>query len=316
MKSRIKNILILSAAFFLFVAATISFDALIPSAVRLPNHIKKIAVIDRSARERKIINILEGGITGEGIGQDESAAQRSIEGLIDQVNSNSDIELIPTNFRMKLETKPGNLPIAMPWALIKGICLEHNADAVLSLEFFDTDRMEEYIEAKLGFRLYDLKTKSIIDEYNLGQTAKINPQEPTVLNIINGSIFNNPIMQLSYDAGRSYGQRITPYWLRVNRKYYKKSKGDKDFAEGARMMEVNDWDAAIRSFKISILSSKRKTQGRSAHNLAVIHEILSDYTTAKEYSQLAWGKYENKASKKYSEILSHRIREVERLEEF
>ncbi len=143
----------------------------------------------------------------------------------------------------------------------------------------------------------------------------MNIKEPNAFNIISEMIYSDPIMQISYDAGRNYGQRIMPYWLRVDRKYYKKSKRNKDFAEGARMMEVNDWDAAIQAFEISILSNKRKTQGRSAHNLAVIYEIRSDYNKAKEYSQMAWGKYKNKDSKEYSEILSNRIREINLLNE-
>ena len=135
------------------------------------------------------------------------------------------------------------------------------------------------------------------------------------MNIINTNYISNPLMQLSDDAGINYGQRISPYWQRVSRIYYKKGRRDKDLAQGARMMEVNDWDAAIASFETSIKSKKRKTQARSAHNLAVVYEILSEFETAKEYSQLAWGEYKNKDSKEYSEILSRRIREVNMLNE-
>ena len=270
MKTRIQNFLILTGVFFLFAAPTISFDALFPSHIKLPDHIKTIAVIDRSIREGKIINLLERGVTGEGIGQDASAAQKSIDGLIDQINSKGEVQIIPTNIRLKQTAKPGAMAEIMTSSHIEEICTEYNADAVLSLDFFDTDRMDGYIEAKLGFRLCDLTTNTIIDEYNFSRGAKMNIKEPNVLDLISEMIYSDPIMQISYDAGRNYGQRIMPYWLRVDRKYYKKSKRNKDFAEGARMMEVNDWDAAIQSFEISILSNKRKTQGGSAHNLAVI----------------------------------------------
>ncbi|MCK4921937.1 MAG: hypothetical protein KAS71_12890 [Bacteroidales bacterium] len=315
MKIRIKNLVIYTGIFFLFAAPSISFDALFPSELKLPDHIKTIAIIDRSIREDKLVNILEGGITGEGIGQDRVAARKCLDGLIDLVNNNIHISFVRTNIEMTLDSKPGNMADLLSLAHLKGICMENEADAVLSLEYFDTDRRGEFIDVKLGFRIYDLRSNAVIEEYNFSRSGRIHLLENNLVNIINTTYISNPIMQLSYDAGRNYGQRISPYWQRVSRIYYKKGRRDKDLAQGARMMEVNDWDAAIASFKTSINSKKRKTQARSAHNLAVVYEILSEFETAKEYSQLAWGEYKNKDSKEYSEILSRRIREVNMLNE-
>ncbi|MCF8378644.1 MAG: DUF6340 family protein [Bacteroidales bacterium] len=315
MKTQIKNSLILLLTFFIFAAPSISFDALFPASLRFPEHIKTIAVIDRSARNTKLINILEGGITGEGIGQDRFAGQKCIDGLIDQVDDNIHIRFIRTNIEMITEGKPGNMAPLLPTADLKGICLEYNADAVLSLEYFDTDRNGEFIDAKLGFRIYDLASNSVIEEYKFSKSGRINSYDNNLINIINTAVESDPVIYLSYDAGRAYGKRITPYWQRVTRTYYKKGGRDKDLAQGARMMEVNNWEAAIASFEISMERKKRKTQGRSAHNLAVVYEILSEYEKALEYSQLAWGKYENKDSKVYSDILSRRIQDVKILNE-
>ncbi|NQU33800.1 MAG: hypothetical protein HQ521_11235, partial [Bacteroidetes bacterium] len=122
MKKRIKNILILSGLFFLFAAPSISFDALFPASIKFPDHIKTIAVIDRSAREGKLINVLEGGITGEGIGQDKAAARRSINGLIDQVDGNIHISFVKTGIEMTVNSKPGNMASLLPLDQLKGIC--------------------------------------------------------------------------------------------------------------------------------------------------------------------------------------------------
>lgn len=315
MKKRVKNVLILSGLFFLFAAPSISFDALFPAYIKFPDHIKTIAVIDRSAREGKLLNVLEGGITGEGIGQDKAAARKAIDGLIDQVSGNINISFIKTGLEMTANSKPGNMAFVLPVDKLKGICIENNAEAVLSLEYFDSDRDVDIMDVKLGFRIYDLKSNSIIEEYSFAKSGRINPPEGAIISIIATALETDPLLKLSYDAGRSYGMRISPYWERVSRTYYKKGKRDKDLAQGARMMEVNNWDAAIEYLNISINSNKRKTQARSAHNLAVVYEILGDYEKALEFAQLAWGQYENKESKYYSEILRRRIQEVKALNE-
>ena len=81
-------------------------------------------------------------------------------------------------------------------------------------------------------------------------------------------------------------------------------------AEGARMMEVNNWDAAIESLTRAYNTGRRKTKGRAAHNLAVINEILGQNEKALEWAQAAWGKHKNRKSREYADILRQRINEV------
>ena len=124
MKKRVKNILILSGLFFLFAAPSISFDALFPAYIKFPDHIKTIAVIDRSAREGKLLNVLEGGITGEGIGQDKAAARKAIDGLLDQVSDNINISFVKTGLELTANSKPGNMAFVLPVDKLKGICID------------------------------------------------------------------------------------------------------------------------------------------------------------------------------------------------
>ena len=111
----------------------------------------------------------------------------------------------------------------------------------------------------------------------------------------------------------SMGEDCPPTWYRVSREVLPKSKGDDVFAEGARMMEVNDWFAAKEALFQSVESGHRKTKGRAAHNLAVVCEIEGNLEEAKAWAQEAWGKYKNKDSRDYLYDLNRRINEMARV---
>ena len=81
-------------------------------------------------------------------------------------------------------------------------------------------------------------------------------------------------------------------------------------AEGARMMEVNDWDAAIDAFSLAIEHGHLKTKGRASHNLAIVYEITGELDLAFKTAQDSWGKYGNKRAREYARILQQRINEV------
>ncbi len=63
-------------------------------------------------------------------------------------------------------------------------------------------------------------------------------------------------------------------WEEIERDYFTRPRKNPYLAEGARMMEVNDWDRAISALKKALETGDIKTMGRAAHNLAVVYEIL------------------------------------------
>jgi hypothetical protein len=311
MKSKILNILAGALLFIIFAAPSISFDAMIPSVINLPEHIKSIAIIDRSERETKLIHVLEGGITGEGIGQDKIASKMCIDGLYKQLKNSGNFEIIRTNIQMKGTDGPTDFMHPLNWNMVKKICKENQVDALISLEYFDTDYVGNEMKAKVGFRIYDPAIKGLTDQYAFNHSVYVDRKNPDFIDLVTSYPDPDAVKNLSYEAGVIYGQRLAPYWIRVTRIYYNRPKRDDNLAFGARMMEVNDWDSAIPALEEAVRSGKRKVQGRAAHNLAVIHEILGDYNIAKEWAQKAWGIYKNKDSKEYTYVLNRRIQEIE-----
>ena len=315
MKHKATRILLLLAIFMVCGAPNIYFDAKIPAAIDLPNHIQSIALFDRSVSTNKIVNLLEKGLITAIDGKSSSPSRVCIDGLYFGLINLSNFSIIKTNL---VKERPGSImefPAPMEWDEVAGLCREFRADAILVLELFDLQMLSDRAEVKAGYRLYDPANRMIVDEYmHLHQAGWKQPASTIEGVVLRLTTRDQAIYEASYEAGNRYASRIVPSWYRVVRRYFDRPRRDASLAEGARMMEVNDWNAAIMALEQSVETGSRKVQGRAAHNLAVVYEILGDYGKAREWAQAAWGKYRNKPSKDYAQILNRRIREAEILE--
>jgi len=293
-------------------AAEIRFEVRRPSIISVPAHIQSIAIIDHSLQTKASRNIIEEGLTGELPGEDKIASQYAINGLIEMLQNSGRFSVVRTGKIILKTGKANEFPSPLNWGEIEKFCTEFKVDAVISLELFDSDYIIPTGMAfvSIGFRLYDPGQKLILDQNQFKHEIVMGDQVRSVAGAINRMVDkNNAIRNVSYDAGYIYGQRISPSHFTVIREYYRKSKRDQNLKAGARMMEVNDWESAIESLNIAIVSGKRKTKGRAAHNLAVIYEIKGDLAEAKKWAQEAWGKYKNKDSRNYAFILGERMTE-------
>jgi hypothetical protein len=331
MKKFIPKFLALLVIFIICSAADITFKVLLPALVQIPQHINTIAIIDRSVPDDETVNIIEGGLTGEGIGQDKLGTQTTLNGLNDMLQNSVKYTVVKTNVAMVGQNLlSAAFPEPIPWPEIEKICKEYEADAVLALEKYDSDfiptagsigegtsfTVRGVASVNIGFRLYDLANKSIIDEHLYTHKMNWDAGGATILDAV-GTLMekNSAIRQVSYDAGFEYGKRISPSWYYITRYYYRHAKGDDNFAAGARMMEANDWDNAIETLNLALENGRhRKVKGRAAHNLAVVYEILGDLPQAREYAQMAWGKYRIRESQDYGFVLNERIKEQEVLQ--
>ncbi|MFO7933489.1 MAG: DUF6340 family protein [Bacteroidales bacterium] len=310
----------------------IHFNAQVPAPYSIPHHIKNLAIIDRSIPEDEDLNLLEGILTGEGVRQDKLATQIVIDGLNHSLQNSSRYQVTRTTEKMKGSGAGSTFPEPLDWQRVTELCEEYQADALVSLETFDSDFIVTHgaktggeggirISAQgvstvdCGFRLYDYRNRDVIDQYHFSHKelwesggTTITAAVATLLNK------NDAIRQASFQAGIVYGERITPSWIRIHREYFKKSKRNPYLAEGARMMEVNDWDRALDALLRAVETGRFKTKGRAAHNLAVVYEILGDLDEAKRWASDAWGRYGIKKSRDYGYLLTRRINEQRLLE--
>jgi hypothetical protein len=317
MKNAFRSALFISL-FILLGAPSIYFDILVPAAINIPDNIESIAIIDRSHSENEAINILEKGLMSAISGKADRLSGHCIEGVHQQIMSQNKISPLITGIVEKRKGSAIDFPAPMHWLEVEQICKTHGTDAVLSLEIFSRQYINNVAEVKVGFRLYDPSSKLIIDEFQyyhgIGKNRPPSEGDPGLL-VLNALNDDEAMKKASYFAGTLYGKRISPFWIRAERDYYKRSKRDPKMAEGARMMEVNNWDAAIDAFQLAIEHGHRKTKGRASHNLAIVYEILGDLDKAYSIAGDAWGKYRNKASRDYSALLQKRLQERDMLTE-
>jgi len=314
---RIKRISAGMIIFALCAAPSIRFDALFPALVPIPKHITSIGLVNRTATDEKVLNIIEGTITGELLGQDKATSQFALGGVMAVLKESKKVEAKRIEQALIRKGVEELFPEPLSWYEVHKICKENHVDALIVLEVYDSDFPvgTNTVVITAGYRMYDAVKEIIQDEIIINtERSWGGPRNDNILGTINRLLVNNESSQdASYEAGILYGQRITPSWFSVERRYYKRSKGNDEFAAGARMMEANEWDGAIEYLSKALDNGKRKTKGRACHNLAVVYEILGDLETAKDYAQKAYTLYKNKKSKDYVYVLNDRMMDVKRL---
>lgn len=313
-------------------ASRISFNMLAPAPVYVPSEVKSVALINRTMPSNNDLNKLEGILTGEGKDQDRQTSTYVLEGLSQNLNNSSRYQYISTG-EIMIGSGIGNLlPAPLPWDLVSELCNKYEVDAIVSLEAYDSDFIvsggvapvnnrlglatQSSTRVNCGFRMYYPSDMRIVDEFIFSHSVTSDNSSLPILQTVNAiARKNEEIRQASMAAGMVYGQRITPSWILASRDYFRKSKSSPDLEEGARMMELNDWDNAIASLNRAVESGKTKDRGRAAHNLAVVYEILGDLQQAREWTTVAWGRYKEKASREYGYLLGQRIRDQELLQQ-
>ncbi|MBN1387318.1 MAG: hypothetical protein JW965_02665 [Bacteroidales bacterium] len=328
------RIIIVFTAFIILLsgcgASRISFNVLVPAVRTVPSEIKSIAIVNRSFPENKDANKLEGILTGEGFSQDTLYTQYVLRGLDESMRGSGRFSVVKAS---ELYTGSGIgtlLPEAFSWETVDYLCDRYNTDALVALEAYDSDfvitgaavghdlldlQARGLVTVNCGFRMYYPASRSILDEYMFKHLMNWGTGGLSVVAAADAIINRKrAIENASLEAGSLYGSRLTPDWIYISRDYFKRGKGNFDLAEGARMMQLNDWDKAIAALERAMQSDKRKVRGRAAHNLAVIYEILGDLYQAKEWTTVAWGQYRIRKSREYGYIMTLRIQEQDVIE--
>lgn len=319
----------------------VNLSVLKPAPLTIEQHIKTIVIVNRTEPENKVLNTIEGILTGEGIGEDKQGADQALASLNSVMTTSPRFQPKRALERYKGSGAGGTLPDPLPWKITQALCDKYQADAVVALETYDSDfiithtekdveekdangnvimRHKYYAEGlasvKMGFRLYDPKTMSIIDQHMFSDsrtwTGTGNNKTDALAHLINKT---TAIQRVSERAGANYASRITPLVSNISRVLYKKGKGGSSLSAGTRMADVQDWEGAIEKWEQSIQTGDTKSKGRAAYNIAVGYEVLGYLQEAKEWAQKAYIDYGNKDAKNYVPALDQRIRDDIRLQE-
>jgi hypothetical protein len=311
-----------------------------PARVSLGPEIKSIAVVNRTVPENKLVNTIEGILTGEFLGQDRQGVQRTIQGIHSVLRNSPNLDAVIANEEMKGSGSGGTFPVPLSWEVVEELCNKYRVDAILCVETYDSDFIvtrgtkvvdkkdkdgkvvkvtEYYAEGiatvKIGIRVYDPYKRTIADQAHHTDNKRWYASGRSVQQALIQLIDSKMAMQeVSYAIGKYYGSRISPSWVRVSREFYRKPKSNTYLAQGGRRADVGDWQGALESWLRASESHKRKVAGRAAVNVALGYEVLGELEEARAWAMRSFTDYGNKTGRTYSNILRNRIRDEQKLE--
>ena len=311
-----------------------------PADITINKDIQNVVVVNRSrpSKDNLAGNIVEGLISGEGIGADRKGAEYCVEGLSGMLNNSGRFSLKNEGGIELKGTGTSSFPIPLAWNEVKSICGSYDGDALLVLETFDSDsrifvgspvartrkvkgiKVKELrypatliMEVESGWRIYDVNKEKIIDENKYIETKEFNAwgssPELAQLNLPSKRI---AIKQAGIHAGEKYGFRISPIWLKVNRTYYI-GKHD-DLKNAKQYVKSGDWDAAIEIWLPLTEDEDLKIASRAAFNMALASEIKGSLKTAIDWAKKAQ-KIGYKKAYNYINVLTSRVMDEEKLKQ-
>ena len=311
-----------------------------PADITVSQDIQNVVVVNRSrpSKDNLTRNIVEGLISGEGIGADRKGAEYCVDGFVDML-ANSERFTLKNIDRIELKgTGTSAFPIPLDWNEVKSLCGSYDSDALLVLETFDSDswirlgtpvtRTRKVKKIKIkelrypatltmsvesGWRIYDVNKKQIIDENKFTEVKEFiawgnNPEEAQ----LNLPSKRRAIQESGLFAGKQYGFRISPIWIKERRTYYIGKSDDLKLAKS--YVKKGDWDVAIDIWKDLVNNSDEKIARRSAYNIAIASEIKGGLDTAIEWANKA-KKLGEKKSNNYINVLHIRKMNEEKIKQ-
>lgn len=320
------------------MTSNVVIDVQRPADINLSSDIQNIVVVNRSrpSRDNLAGNIVEGLVSGEGLGDDRRGAEYCIEGL-SSLLLDSDRYKLKNPGGMELKgTGTGSFPVPLSWNEVVSICGSYDGHAILALEVFDSDantsvgdpitrikkvkgvKVKEIrypailtMDIESGWRIYDVQTKEIVDENRFKEVKRFKAygSSPDVA-IRNLPSKRHAIKNSGLFAGKQYGFRISPVWVKVRRIYF--TGKSKDLKLAKSHVKNGEWDYAIEIWKSLVNDYDPKIARRASYNMAVASEIKGGIDTAIEWANKAHKLGEKKASK-YLNVLHIRKRNEEKL---
>lgn len=315
---------------------TVRIPVLESAALNVPKHIETIAVVDRSAPRNAgegVLKFLEAAISGEGILEDRDGAAAAVSAVADVLADSPRFEVVVPNVDRR-EISRGPLGGMADWQLIEDICQTAGCDAVISLEFFDSDSdlMDDETEVhadksqtfhvntetrvRIVWRLYDAKERSLVDEV-LDHRGSENwdGEGPTRDDAIaNLPETRDAVLAVGRSLGQAYGRRVAPSWRWVGREYYK--SGDPALKEAKVAVEANDWDRAESIWaQLAESTPDPEVRGKANFNIALACEVRGELGRALAMARMAHADLDSGTSQDYVYVLERRLADRDRLDQ-
>jgi len=299
-----------------------------PTIVKLPSDVRRIVIVDKT--QGNFLTAIEGVLTGEMLGIDKILSQQCISGLINPFLNNSDIQITRHPERLKSENMTStNFGTVMNWNQVKEIANQNNAEAVLVLEYFDSDftirdvtspnnigviLFQGFAKAKVGIRIYLPKSESLFYE-NSFTFSKTYGETAASRQLLLGKLIvgTDALKYVSYELGNFVGQRFVTYKTWEDRVLMKSKTDATKRAE--RQILSQDYINAIATLQDAYKTEQNPSNKADiAHNLGYCFEIDGDLELSKKWLTESFILSGNRKTQNYLDIINNRIREAKILE--
>ncbi len=336
------SLIILSSIFFSCSPST-TLHILKPADIMVSDEVQTIGTIDRSMPSSGWHNFIEGLLTGENIGQDKRGRHEAIAGFTDVLTQTPRFNVKAILTELTGSKTGASMAEPLSWDKIDQLCKEYQVDAIAAIEMFDSDlnysrnksdekykdkdgkertrvnySVDRRMEIRVGFRLYDNKSKTVADEFivsaNDSESASGDSRDKADRNLKN---VDSQVRRIALNTGKIYAKRIAPLYITEERSFQRKVPTNKDaFEKALEAAKKENWTRAAEIWNtLATNSSDPKTAGRSCYNLAIACEAQGKLELALEWAEKSWKNYNLKAGRKYVNILKDRIADQKRVSE-
>ena len=319
---------------------SVAYSGLRPADISLPADIKSVVLVNRYKADRRnsLMNIVEGIFTGEMLFADMRGVEFTLSSLQQRLMNGPKYQVVIANEQLT-GTGTGMLPPPISQPDVQRLLSNHNAQAVIAIEAFDSDIavrteprerkrtvngkevMEQYFEAfevvriTIGWRIYGM-TGSVIDQHQMTSTRTFNARGNTPALAQSNLLFPmDAIMQTGTLAGDAYGVRIAPSWVSYRRTIYSKASGTAGMKKARRMAQRGDWQEASAIWERLSQSDDSRVAKRATYNRAVAAEMEGDFDTALLWARKAANQYGLREADQYIRTLNFRLGELQRLDQ-
>jgi hypothetical protein len=310
-----------------------------PARITIPQSVQSVALLNRSVPTEN--NQLESILTGERPAQDKELSQECQRGLSETLGTSARFKVARCENTMDApDGKSLGFGAPLSWEIVDSLCKHYGTDALMSLEYFDTDfsvvnpgataaaavtsvlnggsgnvQATGKARSSAGFRIYDPKTKTILYEDRFDYDRTWTKQATNPIDAVAGLIKKNEaLFVVSYESGAGFAMDVVPLYYWENREMYKGKKGRMEVGE--RQALTKDWEGALKTWSdVYENETKSKIRAKAAFNAALACEVLGNLEQALDWAQKAYVENGKDPAYRYSDLLDGRIREQSKLEE-
>ncbi|MGZ2368276.1 DUF6340 family protein [Ancylomarina sp. YFZ004] len=305
--------------------STVQFQALEAPRVVLPSDVSRIAIVDRNQYfpSDSVMNYysVTGVVIKDTVDHTQDMPLSCYQGFVENLSEFWSQDSIPF-IRLPEEIMPDTIRHFTPlsWETVDSLCQASRSDVLVVLEDIQAFNKHEIVEGDAywaftdvhyygKWRIYDPLYKKFYDDRILVDSLFMEVSDVSFEILVNEKLPSRKQMlnDASYELGRSYVDLISPRWVDVSRKYF--VSGDKRLSAALYFMNKNEFDSAINIWESLINMNDLKLAGRSAYNLAVVHEMKGDLKNARGWIRKAIYFYKNMKNRpdEYKEIEAYAL---------